>query len=109
MDEQQEQTPHKEEYTPRPKSQVWLARIGLVAFLLVSYRLTKGVRELEGIYHYQMNGRPLMTAWIVVAVWAVLNELALWTGGGALIRFLTGEELPVVKALRHAAQAFPVS
>lgn len=26
------------------------------------------------------------------------------TGGGALIRFLTGEELPVVKALRHAAQ-----
>ena len=29
------------------------------------------------------------------------------TGGGALIRFLTGEELPVVKALRHAAKAFP--
>jgi len=25
------------------------------------------------------------------------------TGGGALIRFLTGEELPVVRALRHAA------
>ena len=30
------------------------------------------------------------------------------TGGGALIRFLTGEELPVVKALRHAAKAFPM-
>ena len=28
----------------------------------------------------------------------------LCTGGGALIRFLTGEELPVVKALRHAAK-----
>jgi phosphoglycerate kinase len=26
------------------------------------------------------------------------------TGGGALIRFLTGEELPVVRALRHAAR-----
>ncbi len=30
------------------------------------------------------------------------------TGGGALIRFLTGEELPVVKALRHAAKKFPL-
>lgn len=28
------------------------------------------------------------------------------TGGGALIRFLTGEELPVVKALRHATKTF---
>ncbi|WHH60895.1 phosphoglycerate kinase [Petroclostridium sp. X23] len=29
------------------------------------------------------------------------------TGGGALIRFLTGEELPAVKALRDAAKKFP--
>ncbi len=28
------------------------------------------------------------------------------TGGGALIRFLTGEELPVVRALRHSAKMF---
>lgn len=28
------------------------------------------------------------------------------TAGGALIRFLSGEELPVVKALRHAAKTF---
>jgi len=31
----------------------------------------------------------------------------LCTGGGALIRFLTGEELPVVRALRYAAKTFP--
>ena len=30
------------------------------------------------------------------------------TGGGALIRFLTGEELPVVKALRYAAKKWEV-
>ncbi|MBC7324636.1 MAG: phosphoglycerate kinase, partial [Moorella sp. (in: Bacteria)] len=29
------------------------------------------------------------------------------TAGGGLVRFLTGEELPVVKALRKAAQKFP--
>ena len=38
----------------------------------------------------------------------VKNKLGyVCTGGGALIRFLTGEELPVVRALRHAARAFP--
>ena len=31
----------------------------------------------------------------------------LCTGGGALIRFLTGEELPVVRALRNGARKFP--
>ncbi len=31
----------------------------------------------------------------------------LCTGGGSLIRFLAGEELPVVRALRYAAEVFP--
>jgi phosphoglycerate kinase len=33
---------------------------------------------------------------------ALINYIC--TGGGALIRFLTGEELPVVKALRHGSK-----
>ncbi len=30
------------------------------------------------------------------------------TGGGAMVRFLSGEELPVVQALRESAQLYPV-
>jgi phosphoglycerate kinase len=29
------------------------------------------------------------------------------TGGGALVRFLSGEELPVIKALKKSAKKFP--
>jgi phosphoglycerate kinase len=34
------------------------------------------------------------------------NMSYICTGGGALIRFLTGEELPVVQALRHGSEKF---
>lgn len=45
---------------------------------------------------------------------AALNKYSLFdymsyisTGGGALIRFLSGEELPVIKALKKSAKRFP--
>ena len=34
-DVQEEVIPTKQGYSPRPKHQVWLARIGLVAFIIV--------------------------------------------------------------------------
>jgi len=30
------------------------------------------------------------------------------TGGGALVRFLSGEELPVIKALKKSAKSFNI-
>jgi len=30
------------------------------------------------------------------------------TGGGALVRFLSGEELPVIKALKKSAKSFTI-
>ncbi len=32
---QEQELPEQEGYKPRPKGQVWLARIGLVAFIIV--------------------------------------------------------------------------
>lgn len=57
-------------------------------------------------------GRTVVGGGDSIAATAKFNKTGLidtiCTGGGALIRFLTGEELPVVKALRHAAKAFPI-
>ena len=48
-----------------------------------------------------MGGGDSVTA---AAKYQVTDKIGyVCTGGGALIRFLTGEELPVVKALRFAA------
>ena len=55
--------------------------------------------------HTVVGGGDSVTA---AAKYGVTDRLGyICTGGGALIRFLTGEELPVVHALRHAAKAFP--
>lgn len=55
--------------------------------------------------HTVVGGGDSVTA---AAKYGVTDQIGyICTGGGALIRFLTGEELPVVHALRHAAKAFP--
>lgn len=54
-----------------------------------------------------VGGGDSVTAANKYAVSQQLNYVC--TGGGALIRFLTGEELPVIKALRYAAEKFPVT
>ena len=65
--------------------------------------LFEAMADTEG--YTVVGGGDSVTA---AAKYGVTNRLDyICTGGGALIRFLTGEELPVVKALRHAAKAFP--
>ena len=65
--------------------------------------LFTAMAEPEG--YTVVGGGDSVTA---AAKYGVTDKLGyICTGGGALIRFLTGEELPVVKALRHAAKAFP--
>ncbi len=51
--------------------------------------------------HTVLGGGDSITA---TEKYGLTNKMGyICTGGGALIRFLTGEELPVVKALRHGA------
>lgn len=65
--------------------------------------LFTAMAETEG--YTVVGGGDSVTA---AAKYGVTDRLGyICTGGGALIRFLTGEELPVVKALRHAAKTFP--
>lgn len=65
--------------------------------------LFEAMAETEG--YTVVGGGDSVTA---AKQYGVTDKLGyICTGGGALIRFLTGEELPVVKALRHAARTFP--
>lgn len=52
--------------------------------------------------HTVLGGGDSITATEKYGLTAKMSYIC--TGGGALIRFLTGEELPVVTALRHAAE-----
>ena len=64
--------------------------------------LFTAMAETEG--YTVVGGGDSVTA---AAKYGVTDKLGyICTGGGALIRFLTGEEQPVVKALRGAAQRF---
>ena len=65
--------------------------------------LFEAMAETKG--YTVVGGGDSVTA---AAKYGVTDKLGyICTGGGALIRFLTGEELPVVRALRHAAKTFP--
>lgn len=49
--------------------------IGPVVQLVVLYWVTGGIRELEDVHGWDLYGRSLKTAWIMVAVWVVLSRL----------------------------------
>lgn len=74
----------------------------------VSEMGTRAVFEALGITeaYTVIGGGDSITAADKYQITERLNYVC--TGGGALIRFLSGEELPVVKALRCAAERFPV-
>ena len=40
--------------------------------LVVTYKIARGVRELEEALKYDLYGKSLMTAWIVLLIWIVL-------------------------------------
>ena len=59
----------------------------------------QALAETEG--HTVLGGGDSITA---TEKYGLTDQMGyICTGGGALIRFLSGEELPVVKALRHGA------
>ena len=51
-----------------------------------------------------LGGGDSITATKKYELTAYINYIC--TGGGAMVRFLSGEELPVVLALKHAAKKF---
>lgn len=51
--------------------------IGTVLQLFVTYEIAKGIRELEGIHGYDMYGKSLMSAWIVLLVWRILTQVTI--------------------------------
>ena len=59
----------------------------------------KAIADTEG--HTVLGGGDSITATEKYALGEKMDYIC--TGGGALIRFLSGEELPVVKALRHGS------
>ena len=48
---------------------------GTLIELGVLYWITKGVCELEQVLEYDLYGKPLKTAWIVLLIWLVLVQV----------------------------------
>ena len=65
-----------------------------------------GLVEQTGLSADQIRQayNEMMDFCIGTPVYWLLGFGLMFAGGGALIRFLTGEELPVVRALRQAAE-----
>ena len=61
-----------------------LSLVSSVLQLVTTYRIAAGVCELERVCKYDLYGRSLKTAWIVLLVWTVLVQATAWLGIVAL-------------------------
>jgi len=57
-----------------------LPLIPAVMKLLVTHRVCGGFRDLEKEHGWDLQGRSLSSAWMVVALWVVLEQLMGWVG-----------------------------
>ena len=85
-----------------------LIRFTLPSIVMMIFTSIYGV--VDGYFVSNFAGKtPFAAVNLIMPLLMILGCVGFMfgTGGGALIRFLTGEELPVVRALRNGARKFP--